>query len=208
MQNTTPFLVQYSEKSIAVFGNTFPIKDQLKALKGKYNKHLTYDNTKVSGWIFGSKIKDVIEELIGPIKSGSKEELGIEGPTAPSTEEKKEIIAIREKNAFIENYTEKSIALFGNTIVLKDKLKELNGKYNAHLTYNGHKIPGWIFSNSQREQLEALLEEEGTEKKQDIEEEEEAEVKEEAVAESEPEPEREDRKRKAEEELEQESMLA
>ena len=78
MQNTTPFLVQYSEKSIAVFGNTFPIKDQLKALKGKYNKHLTYDNTKVSGWIFGSKIKDVLEELIGPIKSGSKEELGIE----------------------------------------------------------------------------------------------------------------------------------
>ena len=63
MQNTTPFLVQYSDKSIAVFGNTFPIKDQLKALKGKYNKHLTYDNTKVSGWIFGSKIKDVLEEL-------------------------------------------------------------------------------------------------------------------------------------------------
>ena len=46
----------------------------------------------------------------------------------------------------IINYSDKSIALVGKeTIDIKDKLKELGGKYNSRLKCGA----GWIFSNKQ-----------------------------------------------------------
>ena len=45
-------IVDYSEKAIAVIGDTKPIKETLKALGGRFNMHLTYENQKVVGWIF------------------------------------------------------------------------------------------------------------------------------------------------------------
>lgn len=41
-------LVDYSDKSFAITGETYPIKAQLKALGGKFNYHLTCG----AGWIF------------------------------------------------------------------------------------------------------------------------------------------------------------
>ena len=221
MKDIKPFLVQYSEKSVAVLGNSYNIKDKLKELNGRFNKNLVYDGIKFTGWIFGNKQKDNLEELVGPLKTGNIKELGIEGPAAPTEQDKKEINAIKEMSPFIEHYSDKSIALFGNTIALKDQLKELNGKFNGNLKYNGHTIPGWIFSVSKREELEALLEKctesvtcsNKVQKVVVVEEEEEE--KNHIVAatpiaepEHEHEPEPESRKRKAEKELEKEALLA
>lgn len=52
-------LVSYSEKALAVFGNTKPIKEVLKSLGGKFNAYLTNPTTKEkqAGWIF-SKTKE------------------------------------------------------------------------------------------------------------------------------------------------------
>ena len=50
-------IVNYSEKAIAVFGNTRQIKDQLKALGGRFNPRLTHEEQKKAGWIF-SKSKE------------------------------------------------------------------------------------------------------------------------------------------------------
>ena len=53
-------IVDYSEKAIAVFGDTKPIKDELKALGGRFNPNLTHDDEKQAGWIFSkSKEKEV-----------------------------------------------------------------------------------------------------------------------------------------------------
>ena len=46
-------IVYYSEKSIALFGDTKEIKDLLKAMGGKFNPRLTYNAGKSTGWIFG-----------------------------------------------------------------------------------------------------------------------------------------------------------
>jgi len=54
------------------------------------------------------------------------------------------------------NYTEKSIALFGETYPIKDKLKEL-GKFNKFLTIEGKKTPGWIFSKKYEEEIKKLI---------------------------------------------------
>ena len=56
-------LVQYSEKSVAVFGDTEELKQELKKHGGRFNKNLTDpDNgNKAAGWIFSIKKKELIE---------------------------------------------------------------------------------------------------------------------------------------------------
>ena len=50
-------IVDYSEKALAVFGDTKPIKKQLMALGGRFNPKLTHGDQKRAGWIF-SKAKE------------------------------------------------------------------------------------------------------------------------------------------------------
>ena len=57
-------IVDYSEKAIALLGETFSIKDEIKQLGGTFNKNLNIDNTKVSGWIIQKTKKSELEELI------------------------------------------------------------------------------------------------------------------------------------------------
>lgn len=59
-------IVDYSEKAIAVFGDTKAIKDQLKELGGRFNPALKYNGEKRAGWIFGKKQADKVKELIAP----------------------------------------------------------------------------------------------------------------------------------------------
>lgn len=49
----------------------------------------------------------------------------------------------------IEDYTVKSIVVYGDTKIHKDKLKELGGRYNANLSVG----PGWVFSNKKKEEI-------------------------------------------------------
>lgn len=53
-------IIDYSEKAIAVIGDTKPIKDQLKAIGGKFNFRLTCG----SGWIFSKKQLPEVEKLL------------------------------------------------------------------------------------------------------------------------------------------------
>ncbi|WP_306541040.1 fusion protein [Dysgonomonas sp.] len=45
-------VVEYSAKAIAVFGETRAIKDELKAMGGKFNSRLTFNGKKLAGWVF------------------------------------------------------------------------------------------------------------------------------------------------------------
>lgn len=62
------------------------------------------------------------------------------------------------KSFEIIDYTEKSIAVFGDTKSIKDDLKALGGRFNSRLNYNGEKVAGWIFPIHLRNEIEALLE--------------------------------------------------
>jgi len=53
-------IIKYSEKSIAVIGDTKPIKDKLKELGGRFNAKLTCG----AGWIFPSKKENELKNLI------------------------------------------------------------------------------------------------------------------------------------------------
>jgi hypothetical protein len=53
----------------------------------------------------------------------------------------------------IEDYTEKSFVVFGETKNFKDNLKELGGKYNSNLKVG----PGWVFSKSNKDKVEQWI---------------------------------------------------
>lgn len=57
----------------------------------------------------------------------------------------------------IVDYSEKAIALFGDTKVIKDLLSAMGGKFNPRLTHNGEKQAGWIFQKSKRDELSTVL---------------------------------------------------
>jgi hypothetical protein len=57
-------IVDYSEKSIAVIGDTYAIKDILSDLGGRFNKFLTINNEKVAGWIFAKTKETLVKEKL------------------------------------------------------------------------------------------------------------------------------------------------
>lgn len=57
-------IVDYSEKSIAVFGDTKSIKEQLAALGGRFNKYLTQNGQKCAGWVFPKSKESELQQLL------------------------------------------------------------------------------------------------------------------------------------------------
>ena len=57
-------IVDYSQKTFALFGDTRPIKEQLKALGGKFNPRLTHEDKKQAGWIFSKSKEQEIKNLL------------------------------------------------------------------------------------------------------------------------------------------------
>jgi len=62
------------------------------------------------------------------------------------------------KNAFdLVSYSDKAIAIFGNTKAIKEDLKAFGGRFNPFLNYNGNKSAGWIFSKAKETQLRNFI---------------------------------------------------
>lgn len=82
------FMVEYSEKAVAVLGDTKAIKDDLKQMGGRFSGSLTVAGERVAGWIFSKaketelteyikKLDEVPEELpreASPEQEAQKEE--------------------------------------------------------------------------------------------------------------------------------------
>ena len=57
-------IVDYSQKALAVFGDTRAVKDELMALGGRFNPKLTYGVTKQAGWIFSKTKEQELRNLL------------------------------------------------------------------------------------------------------------------------------------------------
>ena len=53
----------------------------------------------------------------------------------------------------VHNYSEKAVAITGETKSIKDYLKQANARFNPHLSVG----PGWIFSKSKQAELIARI---------------------------------------------------
>lgn len=72
-------------------------------------------------------------------------------------EEAKEVEAVTVEGLEIVGYSEKAIAVFGDTKAIKEQLKELGGRFNPSLSYNGNKRAGWIFSKKKADEVRNLM---------------------------------------------------
>lgn len=79
------------------------------------------------------------------------------GVKAEKVEEDKEVKAMTVEGLEIVDYSEKAIAVFGDTKEVKDLLKELGGRFNPSLNYNGEKRSGWVFSKKQADKVKELI---------------------------------------------------
>lgn len=76
---------------------------------------------------------------------------------AEKVEEAKEVEAVTVEGIEVVDYSEKAIAVFGDTKAIKEQLKELGGRFNPSLNYNGEKRAGWIFSKKQADKVKELI---------------------------------------------------
>lgn len=72
-------------------------------------------------------------------------------------EEAKEMEAVTVEGLEVVDYSEKAIAVFGDTKAIKEQLKELGGRFNPSLNYNGEKRAGWIFSKKKADEVHNLM---------------------------------------------------
>lgn len=63
-------IIEYSDRSIAVVGDTKSVKDQLKELGGKYIPQLkdkTNPDIRFAGWVFSNNKREQVEEFINSV---------------------------------------------------------------------------------------------------------------------------------------------
>lgn len=109
-------LVEYSEKSVAVIGNTKPIKEKLKELVGSFNLRLSCG----LGWIFSKTKLQQIQDFLSslqPLKAANMPEILEAEPTAPTFEEIEILQAPQPAQTTLKNEIEKTIEFFKETDV-------------------------------------------------------------------------------------------
>lgn len=68
-ENGTIKAIQYSEKSVALIGDTKPIKDMIKSCGGRFCARLNIDGTPTAGWIFNMTNWDKAQKALSKINA-------------------------------------------------------------------------------------------------------------------------------------------
>ena len=199
--STGPYLVDYSDKCIAVFGDTKPLKEKFKEMGGRFNPALNHLNAKASGWIFKIADKEKVSAFLsthlgeGQTRTlsctaattansnssscsssnsnrsdgiGSRDNLITDANLSTEPEDldskstKASIVTvlsepITDAPVQLVDYSEKCIAVFGDTKPLKEKFKEMGGRFNPALNHLNAKASGWIFKIADKEKVSAFL---------------------------------------------------
>ena len=152
-------IVDYSEKAIAVFGDTKAIKDELKTLGGKFNPALKHNGEKRAGWIFSKKQADKVRALLAPATEPAESVALPEPPkevditdVLDEPEAKQESDQTNFANAskeFIQEWRA------NNPYPGSDRLEEFNAKFNRDYSVfvekwakeNGTQINSYMFPN-------------------------------------------------------------
>lgn len=112
--------------------------------------------SKYHGWIIEKvSVYDrnrTVEEFA--YTAGSEDNIHIKAISATVTGDTEETIT---GDFIIVDYSEKAIAIFGDTKPVKDALSALGGCFNGRLNHNGEKRAGWIFQKSKEQQLRELV---------------------------------------------------
>ena len=116
---------------------------------------------KYSGWTISKEPIYSLEKLLERYAHTAGDEANIclkaTQPPTDTAEQPTVSADLSALNLEIVEYSEKAIAVFGDTKPIKDVLKGLNGLFRANLTYNGERRAGWIYSKKQETKVREAL---------------------------------------------------
>ena len=135
-----------------------PTREEVEQIAGKHERNCTPDRWNADLWehndtAFTSVFGGV--DYIFYYRETAPENREISLYKKPATKQNKtnETNTIDAKGVQIIDYSEKAIAIVGETRAIKETLKSLGGRFNAHLTCGA----GWIFSKAKESALREAL---------------------------------------------------
>ena len=133
-----------------------PTREEVEQIAGKHERNCTRDRWNDDLWdhndtAFTSVFGGV--DYIFYDRETAPENTNVSLYTKSEPKQSEPAKAIKTEGIQIINYSEKAIAIVGDTREIKDTLKTLGGRFNAHLTCGA----GWIFSKAKETTLRNAL---------------------------------------------------
>lgn len=113
--------------------------------------------SKYNGWIIEKERIYDRECFIREYAYTAGDEANIRIKAVPQTAKPTQTADVLTGNYTIVDYSEKAVAIFGDTKTIKEQLSALGGRFNMYLTLNGKKCAGWIFQKSKEDDLRKLV---------------------------------------------------
>ena len=135
-----------------------PTREEVEQIAGKHQRKCTRDRWNDDLWdhtdtAFTSVFGGVDYILFYRETAPENREISLYTKPEPKQNKTNETKTIEAKGLQIIDYSEKAIAIVGDTRAIKDTLKTLGGRFNAHLTCGA----GWIFSKTKESALREAL---------------------------------------------------
>ena len=134
-----------------------PTQEEVEQIAGKHQRNCTRDRWNDDLWDYEDS---AFTSVFGGVdylffnRETAPENRGISLYTKPEPKQNKtKTETIEAKGLQIINYSEKAIAIVGETRAIKETLKTLGGRFNSHLSCGA----GWIFSKAKEDSLREAL---------------------------------------------------
>ena len=135
-----------------------PTREEVEQIAGKHQRNCTRDRWNDDLWDYEDS---AFTSVFGGVdylffnRETAPENRGISLYTKPEPKQNKtnKTETIEAKGLQIINYSEKAIAIVGETRAIKETLKTLGGRFNSHLSCGA----GWIFSKTKETTLREAL---------------------------------------------------
>ena len=133
-----------------------PTREEVEQIAGKHERNCTPDKWNCDLWDYqDTAFTSVFGGVDGLFyyRETAPENEDISLYKKPEPKQSEPAKASESEGIQLINYSEKALAIVGDTRAIKDTLKALGGRFNAHLTCGA----GWIFSKSKEAAINAAL---------------------------------------------------
>ena len=133
-----PTLIEISV--LAVIGNSRSIKEKLKKKGAIFHPNFLYKGSKMAAWVISSNEKQSVEDMLNGNDSDDNGD---------------------DESASLEclDYSDRSVAVFGDSRPVKEDFKEIGGRFNRYLKRNKSTEPGWVFLKEKKDEVIEIIEE-------------------------------------------------
>lgn len=133
-----------------------PTREEVEQIAGKHERNCTRDKWNEDLWDYTDSAFTAVFGGVNYLhyyRVTAPENREISLYTKPEPKQSEPAKAIKAEGIQLIDYSEKAIAVVGETKAIKETLKTLGGRFNAHLTCGA----GWIFSKAKEATLREAL---------------------------------------------------